>query len=287
MFPEWPEGPRRLTGCFGVRLDMATIRPILSLIPIPEDPECSYLSESALRIKIRNESNCQLLIQAVSCQFDQEQGTSRNPFRVHPSTTLAAGQTSNILSVPFTASLTFKPESNFCDITARVRSRRGSNWDRPESVPLGKLIWKKFVPCKREPKTFFLGHKDPEDKRHVERLNYYLTKAGFRGYMAEEDPRPGDFLWEEKIEARIQESAALLVLWTRSAASNPSNVKREIELAMSIGKRIIPIVEKGISPPDYFPRETVEHVELDPAKHDPSLVKVVQFLDLEERGGRF
>ena len=48
-------------------------------------------------------------------------------------------------------------------------------------------------------KHFFLSHKDPENTFIASRLDHYLKKIGFIGYVAENDPKPGLDIWTEKI----------------------------------------------------------------------------------------
>jgi hypothetical protein len=64
------------------------------------------------------------------------------------------------------------------------------------------------------------SHKDPQDAKSSVRLQTFLFKLGFNGYLAEYTKSPGVDLWKEKIIPAIENSLGTIVLFTRAYLKN-------------------------------------------------------------------
>lgn len=90
----------------------------------------------------------------------------------------------------------------------------------------------------------FISHKTQELPR-LEALVDALRQVGIGVYIAERDPWPGLYLYDQKIVPAIRNSDCVLVLLTNDGAASP-DVNQEIGMAHTLRKPIIALVEVGV-----------------------------------------
>ncbi len=135
-------------------------------------------------------------------------------------------------------------------------------------------------------KYFFISHKIPTDTRLARRLDYYLRKIGFWGYVAEAIPQPGQSVWEEKLFPKIEECTGVIVLWTREAKGSPESIDREVRRARKYDKRVMSLIE-GESIPDVVANQPEEYIMTSGPITESSLVKLVHRIRMMYEDGTF
>lgn len=214
-------------------------------------PEWSafFLEKCAIYIQIRNKSDRSIQIEKVECKFQCEDSIEPYVPNITPYMTLQPGHLSRPIRVEFEADLALRTGTNNYRIIIQYRDDILKIF---EHDPRKFLIFSSLSPGEE---NFFISHKDPEDTDIGRQLAHFLKKLGFAGYLSEDDYRPGVDLWMEKIPVAIESSIGVIILWTSRAAKNPDNIYREINIAKSMGKRLIMAREEWITAPDIFPKE--------------------------------
>ncbi len=95
----------------------------------------------------------------------------------------------------------------------------------------------------------FISH-SVRDIRYVELLEVILKRYNIETYIAERDEQYGGIL-SQKIKRNIENSDAVLVLWTRNS-KHSAYVNQEIGYAEKCSKRIVPLVEEGVTPAGFL-----------------------------------
>jgi hypothetical protein len=90
----------------------------------------------------------------------------------------------------------------------------------------------------------FFSHSN-RDAEWVHAVNAQLEKLGIAVYLAELDLQPGQPL-DQKIQKRIDESDAMIVLLTERAALSPI-VREEIGYAIRARKLVVPLVDHAVA----------------------------------------
>lgn len=213
-------------------------------------PEWSafFLEKCAVYVQIKNRRNRPISIEKVECIFQNDEGIEPFTPTITPRLTLENGHLSRPIRIEFEADLAFRAGTNSYRIVVYYRT---DDLEIVEHDPRKFIIFSMMEP----EESFFISHKDPEDSLVCRHLAYFLRKIGFIGYLSEDDRRPGMDLWREKIPEAIKSSIAVVVLWTSRSAMRPDNIFREIDLARSMGKRLIMACEEGVDIPDSFPKE--------------------------------
>lgn len=123
--------------------------------------------------------------------------------------------------------------------------------------------------------SIFISHcMADEDAPIVRALEERLRGRGIEPYLAERDPQPGEPL-SSKVLQRIKDSDLVAVFWTRGGASS-AWVNQELGVALSEGKRVVPIIERGVSPRGML--EGLERVEFDRAAPEKALGSLESFM---------
>lgn len=121
----------------------------------------------------------------------------------------------------------------------------------------------------------FLSHSvTEEDLPYLEQLEQRCRDIGIELYLAERSPQPGSSL-SGKVRSNIARADLVLALLTNHGAGS-AWVNQEIGLAVSQGKRIVPVLEKGVTPPGIIAE--MEYVRLDPDRPHDAFERVVTFL---------
>ena len=234
--------------------------------------------------EFRNASEHILEINKITCSFHVEESLPRHTVCIEPHTSIRPGNRSPILKIPLAIDLSLSGGTNIPVLEAEYTIDKST----PKKAHFGHPDTKHVIinPKRSPEKHFFLSHKDPEDTDLASRLDRHLTKIGFIGYMAENYPRPGLDIWNEKIFPVIDDSVGMIVLWTQNSAKTPKAILREIRYAKKKEKIIIPLVEKGTDIPDDL-KGTKEYVNTTGDITDLDLVKLVKSIDNIYTLGRF
>ena len=120
----------------------------------------------------------------------------------------------------------------------------------------------------------FISH-SVRDLREVELLAEILDEYGIETYVAERDRQYGKEL-SQKIKRNIENSDAILVLWTNNS-KHSGWVNQEIGYAEKCNKLIIPLVEKGVKPKGFL--EGREYINFNKYDVEDAMVDVAEHLE--------
>ena len=172
----------------------------------------TFLDEGVIFTEFRNNSQNTIELREVSCQFTSEEGLKPTKFtnnelaHVEPKTT-------HSIQIPVRFGLGLQGNTNSYFISIKFKSGKSSRMKKQTFKQHGmNLIIHTKRDCHDE---FFESHKDPQDTTIASRLKFYLAKSGFKGFVAEEEARPGIRLWESKMMPSIDQCKALIVIWTK------------------------------------------------------------------------
>ncbi|MHA1542790.1 MAG: toll/interleukin-1 receptor domain-containing protein [Candidatus Hodarchaeales archaeon] len=104
----------------------------------------------------------------------------------------------------------------------------------------------------------FISH----SMKNIELVNQakaMLEQKGLNAYVAVSEPEPGEKL-DDKIVNHIKSSSFFLLLYTKDAETSPW-VNSELGIAVSMNKKIIPIIEEGVQLPSII--SGIEYVKMD------------------------
>jgi len=103
----------------------------------------------------------------------------------------------------------------------------------------------------------FISHSQ-EDNWFVEHLNKMLFLLDIEALVAEYKEEAGGELWD-KIERMIGKSYVVIILLTINGIKSEW-VNREITMAKTLGKKLIPIVESGVKDEIALPLKGLEYI---------------------------
>lgn len=113
------------------------------------------------------------------------------------------------------------------------------------------------------PYRVFLSHSS-RDGAWVELIREHTHGADVDVYLHEYDLQPGRLV-AEKLQDAILDCDALIVLLTRKSAKSPY-VHQEVGYALAAGKRVVPLVEKGVPKNTLAMLDGREYLEFDPSE---------------------
>ncbi len=209
-----------------------------------------FLELCQIYVQVRNNLDRPVQIEKIECFFQCEDDVEPFIPIITPYLTVAPHHHSDKFRLEFKADLALKSGTNTYSIVIHYRDNNVVK--KIEYNPHKFII---LQPSGPNEKLFFISHKDREDTGVGRKLAHFLGKLGFKGYLSENDRKPGVDLWKEKIPSAIQSSIAMIILWTTSAAKNPENIYREIDIAKSCGKPLIMAREKDVAVPSDFPED--------------------------------
>lgn len=236
----------------------------------------TYLDELVVITKFKNNSDHIIEIDTVTCSFEPEDSLSACSSSVSLMISLMPNHISSLVKIPFVVDLKLKEYTNNPTLEVTYSVNKSSTKTLKFNTPHTRCII--INPMHPPEKHFFLSHKDPKDTLISTRLNHHLMKIGFTGYVAEDDPRPGLDIWDEKIFPSIDTCVGIIVLWTSYAAADPQTIIREVEYANKKGKRVILLAEKDIDIPYLF-QGTKEYLTTESKITDIELVKLVEIIE--------
>jgi hypothetical protein len=97
----------------------------------------------------------------------------------------------------------------------------------------------------------FISYKDPEDWDLAHILQRICERAGFVGYIAPADAKPGTDIWNDKIPGAVHNSKALVIIWSKVTMFG-EGVQKEIALARDLGVPEVLILERNVPAPSEF-----------------------------------
>ncbi len=240
--------------------------------------DITYLEDGYIFLEFKNNSDREIEIVRVVAEFQTELGLKPYVAQVSPMISVKPRNRSQIIRVPFVADLSLRSDTNSCSVEVTYK-HLDSSQPLIQSYPLVKALI--IGPVTRQVRILFLSHKDPEDAPTARDLSRYLKKIGFEGYLAEDDRRPGQDLWE-KIKSKIDESLTLVALWTNNTEADAAFMKRELEYAISIGKKPVLFAEENSDVPDTFPKG-IEFERI--RRTEAELVEMVKSIERSYRAG--
>jgi len=244
------------------------------------DPYAYFLEPCQVWIQIRNRAGHSMRIEKIELLFVADETAGKFVPFITPSLMIEDKHLSNPIRIEFPADLSFRSGTNVYRIKVHYRTDSSKVLD----LPSGRFII--FTSLGDGNKQFFISHKDPHDTSNARLLALFLKKVGFTGYIAEDDQRPGVDFWNEKIPKAIKASLGAVILWTKKAAKDPENIKREIKIAKSLRKRLVMAAERGIRIPRIFPKKKIEYYDLkNPASPDELKRLGCSIWDTYQRGG--
>lgn len=219
--------------------------------------------------EFKNNTKDTIVITQVKCSFQTEDGHPRYTKTILQPYTVLPGEIKTIF-IPFQINLTMKAHTNRPSIEVEYKAgdlKKATIFDMHNGYVIVRNI-------PNHHRYFFISHKDPENTEIAQKLDHYLQKIGFNGYVAEKNRQPGLKLWEEKILPAIERCMGLIIIWTAEGAQSDA-IRRELDYAHEKNKIIIIIAEKVQSIPDDF-QKTTEYVLVDGQIHESDLVKLAE-----------
>ena len=244
-------------------------------------PLCEYMDKILVHIEFRNDSDCEILINSVVCSFQVEDDLPRHEIKNPRPIPIPPGNRES-LSMQLEIDLELRYGTN--SPTVKVEYADG----RSESEIATFNALGKYLDIQRIPslgKYFFISHKIPEDSGIAERLNYYLQKIGFDGYIAERNPLLGHDIWNEKLFPAIDSCVGLIILWTAEAEMDPESIYLEIERAKEKGKIPILLREENTCIPDGL--QEIEYISVKGKTSESDLIRLVCNVYHMYKRGRF
>lgn len=244
------------------------------------DLNIAYTENGIISVELKNNSTKTITIKTFEIEFETEpyfkpySVKSANPVKI---------KSKNIekIEVSFSTKLILKHSTNVYKIKLTLENQTHSK------ILLGASSNSFIIhSCRPVTNLAFISHKDPEDTELGNKVNFYLQKIGFEGYLAENDSRPGLDFWKEKILPKIDESNVVIILWTKNASRTPKNILREINYAKKKKKRIILVPEKDIKIPKEFSKHIQYHA-VSSIINEKEIVKLVIDMDKTYREGGY
>ncbi len=259
------------------------MRPALSLESCRSVPgHLTYLDRGLIFVELRNNEDDLLDVRGVTCGFQTERGLPPYQVTIPVQQEIAPhGLSPAPLQVPFTASLSLTQYTNTYEI--KVDYLLSGVRQTQTLAPGGYLM---IEPVRPPEKHFFVSHKDPEETGTGQRLDYFLQKIGFGGFLAEDHKRPGLDIWNDKIVPAIDACVAMIVLWTADAVRDPTNILRELDCARRAGRKTILVVENGSPLPSGFPSD-IEYQRTPATIDDAALIELVESIHETYRLGGY
>jgi hypothetical protein len=125
------------------------------------------------------------------------------------------------------------------------------------------------------PYRVFLSH-NAADASLVERIKRAASAIGISVYTYNDDVKAAELL-SDKLVAEIREANALVALLTSDGLYRPA-IQQEIGCAVGMGKRVVPIVEKGLDANQLTLLQGREYITLDKNAPETAVLALQQSL---------
>lgn len=247
----------------------------------PEE-KIHYLDKGVINIEITNNTRSTIIIEKIKVKLNTEENLSVYcPKYSGPKFSIKSHNVHSRIEIPFIAKLALKEATNTYKV--EITSTKNSKKTTVEYPTFQYLVLRPIRPVNGH---FFISHKDPDDTPIAEKMDQYLQKIGFKGFLAEIEKRPGLDIWKNKIFPGINICIALIALWTNNAKKNSKNILREMKHAKKMKKKIILICQDGVVLPKAFPKYT-EFVTLPKKFKEKDLIDVVESIENAYRTGLY
>jgi len=244
----------------------------------------TYLEEGDITLEFKNVSDESIEIDKIACSFETDIGLSPTESILSPMISIKPNNISRV-RVTFLIDLKMKLGTNFAKIDVTYRNAKSQ---KSTTVTFTNPYTRCIIinPIHPPEKHFFISYKGSNDRQLATKLDRHLTKIGFKGYVAENDNRPGIDIWQEKIFPAIDDCVALIVLWTSDSLTDPSTIFREVTYAKEKQKRVILLAEHGLKIPEIFLGDK-EYVQIQSKITDDDLIDLVENIEKTYKGGGF
>lgn len=217
--------------------------------------DAPFMTRRFVQARLKNITALPMTVRRITCWFDPDSGLVSQRYSYDAPLDIMPGGRSDAVIIPFTVDLNLRESTNYAHI--EVKYAVGGGRDKLASFEMPDTGYMLVVPTDAQPKRqFFISYKIPADTATAYNLQKYLAKAGIRGYIAEDDARYGHDMYTEKFEPEIDNSEALVVLWTKSASADPGTMLWEMEYSQKKSKRICVVKEDDVDPPPGLPEST-------------------------------
>lgn len=149
----------------------------------------TYLDELFVVVEFKNNSDQIIEIETITCSFETEKSLLAYSSSTSPMISIQSGHRSSLVKIPFIVDLKLKEYTNNPTLDVVYRTAKSLT----KTVKFGNPHTRCIIinPMHPPEKHFFLSHKDPKGTSIAIELDRHLMKIGFRGYVSENDPRPG------------------------------------------------------------------------------------------------
>lgn len=249
--------------------------------------ELSYFDEGNVNAEFRNNLSSSIIVEDVVCRFQTEEGLV--PYEAHAVKKVRVESNHRVtIQIPFIVELCLTRGTNVYSLSV---SYRRSEFGKIFTFLMHSLSVQNSViiyPSGQWDKCFFISHKIPEDTTLATRLDHYLQKIGFKGFLAEANLRPGLDIWSEKIMPTIKndDCIGLIALWDSKAVAGPDAMIRELRYAQDCGKKQLLLVERDLSLPKVFRKRKEYQRSLGVTITENDLLRLVKSIDQTYRNGR-
>ena len=236
-----------------------------------------------VQVVFRNSSAEAVTVTRVMCSFPTEPGVDAKVYATDVPLDIEPGGRSEAAVVQFTVDLGILHSTRYARIEIEYTTCAGSTRTAVFGPPHTDFIIP--LPINPSPKSqLFISHKIPLDTRLARRLSLYLSKIGVRGYVAEDDPRYGHHMHTGKFTPEIDNSRAVVVLWTAGASADPGTMSWEMDYARERGKRLIVVKEDAVGAPRDVPAD-LEYFDASTPISESDLIHFVTKLYSAHRRG--
>jgi hypothetical protein len=227
-------------------------------------------------IRIKNISDKKMVVTNVLLRFDWMEKTR---YFKECNVKISPNKSADLPDLPFGIHLAAPKGAHKFTPGIAYRLLEDDEWKDYDEVfePTGDFIEVKSLP--KLDFTVFISHSNSsDDKKIVKACRKAMESCGITGYFAEDDEKPGGKLWS-KIASKIKTSDAFMVILTEDAA-NSGDVREEIGIAVGYEKfkKIIPIVQTGVSPSGSLKSLGIEYVEYAPPTFHKPLSATLEIL---------
>lgn len=229
-----------------------------------------------------------MLVTRVGMSFDWK-GRGKGFFTKDCNILVKPGDTKVLPNIPFLIELETPLGTHQYWAGVAYKLQKEMGWELQSSeikwCKIGRHILVRASP-KRNFKVFVSHSNVREDRSLLKKIMSSFKSCGIKTYVAELTPRPGHPLWD-KIHLAIRRADAILVLWTKYG-SESGDVREEIGIAIGAnkGKRIIPIVQKGLRTRGSL--IGLEHISLDINNElealSTAIPRAIQWADKKDKG---
>ena len=226
-----------------------------------------------VQVVFRNRSSEAVTISRVMCSFPTEPGVDAKVYAIDTPLDIEPGGRSEVAVIPFTVDLGILPSTHYTRIKIEYTTSDG----RKRSAEFAQPRTAYIVPLPINPfpeSQLFISHKIPLDTQLARRLAHYLSKIRIRGYVAEDDPRYGHHMHTGKFTPEIDNSKAVVILWTAGAAADPGTMSWEMDYARERRKRLIVVKEDAVDAPRDVPAD-LEYFDASTPISEASLIYFV------------